>query len=385
MDKKKCVLFVLDDLAIGGAQQLVLTLAKGMDQSKFKIVVCTLFSRDENLQEPLYEELIDIGISVYKLGMTTWRDFNTIKKFFTILKKEKVDIVHGHMVPADFWSCLFARLYGAKSIYTRHNTYPIKDINQKISTFILNRFLADKIVSISDSISTNLVTVCKASHNKIIKIRNCIDTTIFNPDVSGDKIRNELSLNNGEIIVGNTSSLQKRKGYDIFIKTAAYVIERHSLVRFVIFGEGNEKKKLQDQIKSIGLQDKIILAGNRRNMNEVMAAIDVFLFTPYWGEGLPLSVLEVMASGKPVVATNIGSNNELIIDGKSGYLPTPEKWTMGVELINHIPLAEKICYLVKNRDIADVMGRYGRELIKSTFSSEVMVKETERLYLSLIL
>ena len=119
-------------------------------------------------------------------------------------------------------------------------------------------------------------------------------------------------------------------------------------------------------------------------MPQVMAAIDIFLFTPYWGEGLPYVVLEAMSTAKPVIASNVGSNRELVLDGQTGFLPYPLQWSFETDHLEAEPFAEKIEVLIKNKIMAQNMGIKGRNRIEKKFNIYTMVMELEKLYQNLI-
>jgi len=379
------VLFVLDNLAVGGAQQQVLNLIRLMDRSRFDVSVCTLFVSQAETDVSLSNEVEAVGVPIFPLAMKTWRDFGTIRMFRNIVKRQRIEIVHANMVPADFWGCLLGKICGAKvAIYTRQNVYHIRKPVRWFQLFLLNRFLADAAFAVSRSTRENLIMECFALPNKVFIIPNTVDARRFHPGISGRQAKSMFGLSDEDIIIGNVSRFEKRKGYDIFIEVASKIVRRYSKVKFLAVGHGDQLEQLRNTAGRCGLYEKVIFSAPRRDMPEVMAAIDIFLFTPYWGEGLPLSVLEAMAAGKPVVASNVGSNNELVIDGETGFLPTPKKWAMEAETLEVKPLVEKICFLIENRDVGKEMGMRGRQLVRSKFSSEVMAKQTEELFLSML-
>ncbi len=385
LEKKIGILYILDNLAIGGAQQVVLTLAENLDKKNFHIVVCTLFSRDPKMEEPLADEIKEMDIPVYKLAMTSWRDWNTIKKLLQIIDMENIDLVHSHMVPADFWGTFLTKIFKRKkAVYTRHNTYTPNGFSSKIQTFLLNRILCEKIVAISNATFKNLTARCWANPKKIVKIYNGVNTKRFSPSLSGTRVRESLDIPPDSVVIGNLSRFEKRKGYDVFLNVALRVAKFNPHVRFLIMGNGPEEAPLRLLAKQLDVEKYVVFAKPRRDVHEVLAAIDMLLFTPYWGEGLPTVVLEAMASGKPVVASNTGSNSEIIIDEVTGVLPSPKAWTMETNQLDISAFTEKIIYLVKNRDVANQMGIEGRKVVEQKFTVEKMVQKTEALYCNLV-
>ncbi len=122
------------------------------------------------------------------------------------------------------------------------------------------------------------------------------------------------------------------------------------------------------------IQDKVIFFGWRKDVSEILKVLDVFVQTSLW-EGLSLSIMEAMAAGKPVVATNIKGNNELVLDGVSGYLVQPN---------NPEELANRIVTILNNKKLAKEMGKRGSERIKKEFNISTNVKKIERIYNELL-
>ncbi len=385
-EKKIRVLYILDNLAIGGAQQIVLTLAKYLDKKQFHVAVCTLFSRDSTLEEPLADEIKKAGIPVYPLAMVSWRDWNTIKSLLRIIDNEGVDIVHSHMVPAEFWGSFLSKLLRRKrTLYTRHNTYTPKGFASKLQLFLLNHLISEKVVAISDSTFQNLVTQCRTNPGKIVTIPNGVETEKFSPALTGERLRESWGISGDVPVIGNLSRFEQRKGYDVFLNVAFELKKRNIDALFLAMGYGPEEEHLRSRATQLDLGRHVLFVKPRRDMPEVMSALDILLFTPYWGEGLPTIVLEAMASGKPVVASNTGSNREIVIDGITGFLPSPKTWVMETNQLDAAAFAEKILYLIRNKDHARQMGIEGRRVVEQNFSVEKMVQKTEALYRNLVM
>jgi len=112
--------------------------------------------------------------------------------------------------------------------------------------------------------------------------------------------------------------------------------------------------------------------------------MNILIFAPYLSEGLPLNILEAMASGKPVVASNIGANCELVVDGVTGFLPAPKRWAMETDYLDATLLADKVEYLLRNKELAKKMGKAGRKIVEEKFSAEAVARKHESLYRELL-
>jgi glycosyltransferase involved in cell wall biosynthesis len=253
-----------------------------------------------------------------------------------------------------------------------------------VQNFILNRVTSDRVIAISSAVFNNLTSICRVPKHRIVTIKNGVDTQRFRPDICGKKVRSELGIPPEAVVVGNTSRFEARKGYDIFLQVAALLAEVNPKVKFLAVGHGSQEQVMMHEIEKLKLHNNVIIAPQRLNMPEVLTAMDIFLFTPYWGEGLPCAVLEALASGLPVVASNVGVNPEIVNHGKTGYLPAPEKWCMETRSLNSQAFAKQVLFLVNNPLLAIEMGRNGRKLVLEKFDLQRMVEEHETLYERLV-
>ena len=382
--KKIGVLQVLDSLGVGGAEQVVLTLMEGIDRKRFHPVVCTLFSRDTNYPEPLAEEIRALGIRVEQLAMTRWRDQNTIKQFLRLLDEEQISIVHGHMLPADFWGCLLAKIFRRKkTVYTKHCILPLPNSAYRIQHSFLNKILADRIVAISEAVKTHLLTRCSSPPQKVIKIYNPIDVNKFHPHVDGFEVRKELGISEKTIIVGNTSRFEDRKGYNYFLYVAQKITEKYPDVQFLAVGYGPEITNIHKHIHKLKLEGKVILSGPRRDIPQILGSIDIFLFPTLWGEGFGIALAEAMASGKAIVASNVGPIPELIEDGISGLLPTPRPWLVETNSLDTDALVDAVDILIRDVALRNQMGKAACERAKTLFNASIFVRQMENVYAEL--
>lgn len=378
--RKIHVLFAMDSLGVGGAEQLIFTLARSLPKDRFHVVVCTLFSRGE-YPEPLADEIRAQGIRVEQLAMSRWRDWETMKRFLKLLDEERIDIVHGHMVPADFWSCLLARLgRRLKTVHTKHDILPRPGRANRIQRFFLERVLSNRVVAISEVVADHLARDRGVPKHRIVRIPDPVDTDRFHPGISGAAVRRELGIPEDALVIGNTSRFEKRKGYNLFLDIAASVIPQNKQVYFLAVGHGAERKAMEKQVQDGELTSRAIITGPRRDIPEVMAAMDIFLFTSLWGEGFGIVLIEAMASGKAVVAVNVGPPRELIEDGVSGCLPAPETWAPEVDRVDSDPLVKRLLWLIEHPDERRQLGEGARQRAIEKYSTNAVIRQTEQLY-----
>lgn len=383
--KKIGVLQVIDYLTTGGAQQLVLTLMEGIDRKHFNPVVCTLFSGQAEEPELIADEIEALGIRVEHLAMTRWRDRNTINRFLQLIDEENIDIIHGHMLPADFWGCFLSKVFrNVKTVYTKHTLTQFSTTTYKWQQYLLNTLLANKVIAISETCKDHLVNDCFVSPEKIKRIYNPVDVERFHPDIDGNIIRKEFGISKDTIIVGNTSRFEDRKGYSYFIDVASEVTKKHSNVKFMAVGYGAEFEKMKAQIDKLNLEKAFILSKPRRDIPLILGAMDIYLFPTLWGEGFGISLAEAMATGKAIAASNVGPVPELIENEISGLIPTPSKKVNNTKYLNIESLVDAVNRLVVDKELRDKLGSSARSRVVELFSSMNFVKQTEELYFDMI-
>jgi len=180
----------------------------------------------------------------------------------------------------------------------------------------------------------------------------------------------ELWLPHHAPVVGNVAALVPHKGQRHLIEAASIVIQKVPDARFVIAGEGELREALEQQIKHLGLEKHVLLAGFRPDVLSVHKAFDIFVMSSVT-EGLGTSILDAMASGKPVVATAAGGIPEIVRDGRTGLLVPPR---------DHDAMAAAIVKLLRDEPLRRRMGAAGLSLANARFSAERMVRETLEVY-----
>lgn len=353
------IMQLIPTLGLGGAERVVVDLAKNLDREKFSVKVVCLKSLGE-----LAADLSAAGISVELLGRPSAPIIFSFFKLIKFLKRERPDIVHTHLFGADFYGRLAARLAGVKIIVsTEHNLNFAEGFLKKIAKSATGR-LANSIIAVSSAVKDYLIKKEGISANKIKVIYNGVAAEKFlYPERNYQRA--------GTLTIGAIGRLTRQKGFDYLIKAVAQV---NGDWQCLIAGDGEEKEKLFGLIKSLSLENKIKLIGWEKNTPEFLKKLDIFVLPSRW-EGLGIVILEAGASGLPVIASNIDGIKELISDNQDGLL-----FPGGDET----KLAEKIKFLLEQPAERKRLGENLRQKVNANFSAKKMAAEYEQLYLKIL-
>ena len=366
MNKKIKILYLITGLKTGGAEMILHNLVKGLDKRKFEPIVVSIIPVAE-----IGKKIQGLGVKILSLNARFKHNSFIFFRLISILKKEKPQILHSHLFHAIFLGRVTGRICKVPIIISSiHSEY--------MGGFLRNRLLQitdsldDVVTIVSQRVAETMIKLKTVSVNKLLVIYNGIDLNkfIFQDKEAKGKIKKELNLKEDTKILISVGRLFKAKGYPYLIETIK-ILKKNLNIKLLVLGEGEDKSKLETQIRDFNLEKNIFLLDRKENVSDYLNASDVFILASLW-EGLPIALLEAMACGLPVVATNVGGISEIIKDGVSGFL---------VELKNPMMLAEKIRYLL-NLDVESrkEMGVEGRKIIENKFSLEKMVKNYENLY-----
>jgi len=376
--EKTNLLYVITKLELGGAQKQLLSLIRNLDKEKFNIF---LFTHRHGL---LMEEAEAIsGLKIKKSyflesPINPLMDFPALLEITNYIEENNIDIVHTHSSKAGILGRLAARLSGVKIIIHSVHGWSFNDFQHRFkrSLFIaLEKFCAnftDRLIVVSESDRE------KGLKNKIGRekmyslVRYGINYDDFS--IKYEDIKQEFGISDNELVVGTISCFKPQKAVTDLIKAAALVVKDFANVKFVIVGDGVLRRKIEEDIKRLQLKGKVILAGWRQDANRILSALDVFVLTSLW-EGLPISVLEAVASSCPVVATDTGGVSEIIIDQDSGFL---------VSVRDMPAMAQRITSLLKDKDLRQAMGNKARSLLGNNYTTQNLVDKTQKLYEGLI-
>jgi glycosyltransferase involved in cell wall biosynthesis len=335
------------------------------------------------LVTPSHGEFIEMceskAVPIVQLPMARTFHFHRAWQFARFLRAWRADVVHCHAaVTGAILARLGARLAGVPMISHVHIENKFSDMRWICAAQVwLYNFTArftDEIVAISEHTGRSLISQGLSSQ-KIRVIRNGVVGIGDAKDNLADRARNKLGIEGDGPVVGTVARLCPVKGQRELILAAHQVRNEFPEAKFDIIGEdiesdGNYRHELERLSEQLGLDGYVQFVGFRPDAARLMYAFDLFVL-PSWIEGLPVTILEAMAAGKPVVATSVGGVPELLLDGVTGLLVPP-----------HDParLAQAITKLLQQPEVARRMGECGRERVRKHFSQKKMLDDVLALY-----
>jgi len=368
--QRASVLHLISTLEIGGAEVQLVNIVRNLDSEVYNSVVCCIAKGG-----PLTTELSKQGIKFVVLGQKSRLDPLVLLPLYCLIKKERINIVHTHMFRANLWGRLAALFAGVPVIIsTEHGLNPWKNFIH----ITINRILA--------SFTTQIITVSNVGRKiriqreginpkKLITIHNCVELHRFDEVTNAyNNIRQEFGIGLDEPVVGFVGRLQEVKAVRYLIESFVELRTIIPTVKLLIVGDGPLKASLQDYAQELGLSEQVIFAGYRRDIPQVLNAMNVFVL-PSLREDLPLSPIEAMAMRKPVVATNVGGIPEVVIDEETGFLVSPKDASA---------LAKAIGRILQDESLAQKMGLAGRKRVEKKFSADAVSTRIQQLYCRLL-
>jgi len=320
----------------------------------------------------LEEEVKKLNVEIELLHKPAGLDFSLPFRLAKVLKRRNISLIHTHNTGAYLYGAIAAKLAKVPVIiHTEHG----RDFPDKRRLMLAERILSlwtSKIIAVSHDLKNSLVECENISPGKIIVIPNGIDLDLFQ-DYSQEivnKKRSEMGLNPDDFIIGNIARLAPIKDHKHLIKAFKIVLREVHNAKLIIVGNGPLREELFDYSNNLGLSKKIFFLGERKDIPELLATLDVFVLSSQ-NEGISLTLLEAMAAKRPVVATTVGGNKEIVEDGITGYLVPPE---------NSEKLAKAIVNVAANSKAALQMGIFARERVRQKYSLEKMVERYREVY-----
>jgi glycosyltransferase involved in cell wall biosynthesis len=369
--KQPQVMHVLPSLhSCGGAEQLVYRMVRSMIGNHYAPIVCCIDSLGD-----LGLQLQQEGVAVYCRRQERSLDVALIWWMSRIIRSENVQVVHAHMYEAFEHSVPAAVLAGrVKVLYTVHGRlYPEERMLRRRIMYPLWSLGVDCFVSISEKTRKAMAYYDFHPEKKIRVIHNGIEVRAGGKIEDSQTMRRSLGLDENSRVLGTAARLEDIKNIPMMLRSFRRVLGVHPDSYLVLAGDGSRIQYLKDYSEELGISRNVLFLGLRNDLSRIYPLFDVFLLSSFT-EGISVSLLEAMSHGVPAVVTDVGGNSEIVLEGETGYLVPSDDDAM---------MAEKITALLNSKDLADTLGRNGRDRVQRHFSFDGMMEEYLSVYRSL--
>ncbi len=356
------VVHLVSSLGIGGQEVVILNLAKYCDRERFEPHVICIHEEGD-----LGDRFAKAGISTEVLGTTGRGALAALNRLVRRLRDLQPSVLHTHN-PAPNQLGAAARIFThiPVLVHTKHgrNYHPGEpgpDVGHQIAAR-----LSDVVVAVSADSARMARLVERVPERKLRVIRNGISLE----DI-GMPVREGRPLRYRGIAVARLNMI---KDFPTMLRAVRRIVDAEPRFTLEVVGDGPDRGRIEEVIRELGLGANVDLLGFRHDIGDRLAGADLFLMSSL-SEGISLTLLEAMASGLPVVATDVGGNSEVVVNGGTGLL---------VPSSDPEALAAAALRLLENRQLAGEMGRSGRIRVENEFSADSMVEKYESLYRELL-
>ena len=362
-----CIAHLLPTFGMGGQERVALDLAVGQKARGHRVMGVSLA---EGTSGPLADEFRAQGIAVH--SRTKWPrkvgvDVSLPLRLAALFRAEHVQVVHTHNPQPLIYGAPAGKLAGCTTVHTRHGENPDPPLRKLLRR--LSGTLADAYVAVSEETAALAHAEHDANGSKISVIRNGIDLTRFDPGrPERSHMRDLLQVPRDAWVVGTVGRVVPDKNHALLVDAMQPLVAEGA--HLVIVGDGDDLPALRAKVASLPHKDRYHLLGVRRDAPRVMQAFDVFAMSSR-SEGLPLVILEAMASGLPIVSTAVGGIPNVIIDGHTGLL---------VQNGKDGALSSALRRLRDDAPLAGGLSAEGRALAITEYASDVMVERYLALY-----
>jgi len=321
-EKKINILFVLIQIHMGGAERVVMELIRSLNPQRFNAFLA-YFEEGE-----LTFKFKELCRGTFRIPKKKGFDVKAMLRLSEIIKRYNIDVVNAHHYMPLFYSYLGSKiLHKRRLIYTEHSVPEVRTVvsskHKKVLGFMLRH--TDSVVGISKEIGDTFKNSYPRYTQKFQVIVNGVDVDRFANHVDRDQLREQWGISPSHFVVGTVANFRRVKNHACLIRALNQLSVDNPHVRVMLVGQGfpgdleNSEEELLDLINTYGLKEKVIMTGYKDDIAGLMQAFDIFCL-PSFSEGLPVSILEAMAAGLPVVGSNVRGINEVVCNGETGLL-----------------------------------------------------------------
>ena len=351
------VLQIIPMFKLAGAETMCENLCKALQNQGCDVVAVSLYTE----HTPITDRLENAGIKVIYLGKRRGFDFSIFVKLYQLMKKERPEVVHTHIYAARYALPVAAFCGIPKKIHTLHN---IAQQEQAKAGKIVNKFMFKHCgvvpAALSEEVKKTVEEVYKLSAEKIPVIFNGVD-------LSNCKVKEDYTKRD-EFKIVHIGRFMDVKNHAMILKTFALFAKQHTDAKLQLIGDGELRKDMEQLAQELGVENSVEFAGLQSNVYPWLHDADIFIL-PSKFEGMPMTLIEAMGTGLPIIASAVGGVPDMLTDGENAMLikPKSEQLLASLEMLYH------------DESIRRVLGQ--KALQRSlAFSSETMAQRYIELY-----
>ncbi|MHB8067759.1 MAG: glycosyltransferase [Desulfobaccales bacterium] len=362
------ILQLLVTMPVGGAEIMVADIAAGLDPGRFEVITACLGEPG-----PMGEELRRGGKRVISLGLDVKRTgtFSLVRRVRKLLQEIRPDILHTHLYHANLYGRIAALGLGLPGVVaTVHNIYSRVKLHRCLANNLLAR-LGGYVLVFSPQVLSDVQRYDRVPEARLRMLTPGVRLEEPNSGETKEEVRRSLGVSG--FCLGNVARLEEQKGHDDLLLALAQVRGEIPDLTVLLVGEGARQAHLQALTRELGLQDVVRFLGTRRDIPRILRALDVFVMPSRW-EGIPLTLLEAMGYGLPVISTRVGRAPEIVRDGENGRL---------ARVAEPKALAGAILELYREPRKREQWGEQARRTVRGKYTLERFLEQFAAIYLEL--
>ena len=360
---------VVYSFGTGGIENGIVNIVNNLDVQRYQHVICCL-TQAGNFTKRLKTK----NYLIYELNKNEGNDFHIIFKLKTIFKLLETDVIHLRGWPTLIEGLLGAKLAGvSKVIYGFHGKTASdiagKNIKRKIAESLAITFV-NKVVTLSDIMKKDYQKYTSVSERKIDVIHNGVDIEKFRFHHCCKAAREKFGFSEKDVVIGSVGRLDSVKDFITLLQAFALVGHFTRNAKLLIVGAGQEYQMLQTLAFDLKIHEDVIFTGHRDDIPALLQLMDIYVQTSLY-EGFSNTIVEAMASGLPIIATNVGGNALLVSEGQNGFLVEPR---------SPEELRSKLAFLISEVNIRQMYAQSSRDIAMKNFSIAKMIDSYDSLY-----
>lgn len=352
----------------GGIERRLVAVLPRLNKPPFRVSLVCIRERG-----PLADELEQAGVPVSVVPLRSRLDPRGLWTLARWMREQRIDLVHSHMYRSNVPATISARLAGVRHVLCQvHNIDTWETHRQRIMDRWLMRWRTG-MLAVSKEVKRNIVDNLRCPPERVRLLYNGIDIQEYGSVVPGPKLRHDLGIPEGHRLVVMIARLVEQKKHTRLLEALETIRNELPPTSVLLVGEGKLLRALKREVEERRLGDIVSFAGHRNDIPQILALSDLSVVTSD-REGFSNAILESLAAGVPVVATDVGGNSEAIVDGKCGFLVKPNDLT---------GLGHALKTVLIDDTFRQRMSEASR-LRAQRFSLDRMLKQTRRIYFELL-